>query len=252
MQQDINKEKVQKGFVKSVQTYRKHAIVQEAIAARLINELQKLGNHSFSKVLEIGCGPGVLTEKFFRHFTADQYFANDIVNEYKSVLHQLNPKIEFFGADIENTELPQNLDLIISSSTFQWFSDLEQFLQKAHQALHPDSYLVFSTFGPDNYREIKEVKGKGLQYLSFGKHEKILSQHFDITWSEKESIKRFFKSPLGVLHHMKLTGVNGIPGKAWTKSDLQKFEEDYIDLFGNDLGVPLTYQPLYFIARPKK
>ena len=51
---------------------------------------------------------------------------------------------------------------------------------------------------------------------------------------------------------MKLTGVNGIPGKAWTKSDLQKFEKDYIDLFGNDLGVPLTYQPLYFIARPKK
>jgi hypothetical protein len=51
---------------------------------------------------------------------------------------------------------------------------------------------------------------------------------------------------------MKQTGVNGIPGKVWTKSDLNRFEEDYIDLFGTELGVPLTYQPIYFIAKPKK
>ena len=118
--------------------------------------------------------------------------------------------------------------------------------------LNPDGYLVFSTFGPDNYREIREVNGKGLNYLSFGKHIKLLSEKFDIVWSERETITRHFATPLGVLSHMKQTGVNGIPGKAWTKSDLRKFEEDYQDLFGIDLGVPLTYQPLYFIAKPKK
>lgn len=250
--QQINKEQVQKGFVKSIETYRKHAIVQEAIASRLINELSRQPATKFPKVLEIGCGPAVLTEKYFQHFDADIYYANDIVEEYASILTDINPKIQFLPGDIESMELPSSLDLVISSSTFQWFNNLDEFLSKIHDILNPNGYLVFSTFGPDNYREIREVNGKGLNYLSFGKHVKLLSEKFDIIWSERENITRYFANPLGVLSHMKQTGVNGIPGKAWTKSDLRKFEEDYQDLFGIDLGVPLTYQPLYFIAKPKK
>lgn len=250
--QNINKDQVQKGFVKSIETYRKHAIVQEAIAARLINELLRLRISRFSKVLEIGCGPAVLTEKFFQQFDADLYYANDIVEEYSDVLTSIHSDIKFLGGDIESMDLPDSLDLIISSSTFQWFNNLDDFLSKIHKALKPNGLLVFSTFGPDNYREIREVNGKGLNYLSFGKHEKLLAEKFEIIWSDKETITRFFSNPLGVLAHMKQTGVNGIPGKAWTKSDLRKFEEDYDDLFGTELGVPLTYQPLYFIAKPKK
>lgn len=250
--QNINKNLVQKGFVKSIETYRKHAIVQEAIASRLINELKRKIGTKFKKVLEIGCGPAVLTEKFFQRFDSEVYYANDIVNEYAEVLSHIHPKIKFLAGDIEVVELPSSLDLIISSSTFQWFNSLEDFLNKAHTALSPEGFLVFSTFGPDNYREIREINNKGLNYLSFGNHEKILSKQFDIIWSDKETITRFFSSPLGVLHHMKQTGVNGIPGKAWTKSDLKNFEERYQDLFGTELGVPLTYQPLYFIAKPKK
>ena len=250
--QNINKDKVQKGFVKSIETYRKHAIVQEAIASRLINELLRQPVSHFSKVLEIGCGPAVLTDKFFQKFNTDLYYANDIVEEYSDILSSIHSDIQFLGGDIESMDLPDSLDLIISSSTFQWFNNLDGFLTKIHKALQPDGLLVFSTFGPDNYREIREVNGKGLNYLSFGKHERLLSDKFEIIWSDKEIITRFFSDPFGVLYHMKQTGVNGIPGKAWTKSDLKNFKEDYQDLFGTDLGVPLTYQPLYFIAKPKK
>jgi malonyl-ACP O-methyltransferase BioC len=250
--QKINKESVQKSFVKSIETYRKHAIVQEAIASRLVNELLNIKKDNFKRVLEIGCGPAVLTEKFFRHFQVAEYFANDIVEEYKEVIQSIDTSIQFYGGDIESLSLPKNLDLVISSSTFQWFSDLKLFLDKIYDALLPQSLLVFSSFGPDNYREIRDVEGKGLNYLSFGKHERLLSDKFEIIWSDRETITRYFANPLGVLRHMKQTGVNGIPGKAWTKSDLKRFEDDYSDLFGTELGVPLTYQPIYFIAKPKK
>jgi len=249
--QKINKDKVQKGFVKSITTYRKHAIVQEAIASRLIAEMRWRCPEHHHSVLEIGCGPAVLTEKFFQFFDADTYLANDIVEEYAPVLEALNPKIQFMGGDIESSELPQNLDLILSGSTFQWFHDLDAFLQKCHTALSKNGFLAFSSFGPENYREIRAVEGSGLNYLSFNEHLKLLEKHFDVIWSEKEIITRHFPEPIEVLHHMKRTGVNGLPGKVWTKTDLKNFEERYKDLFGIELGVPLSYQPIYFIAKPK-
>jgi malonyl-ACP O-methyltransferase BioC len=250
--QKVNKNKVQKGFIKSIETYRKHAIVQEAIASRLIGELRNISNTDFVAVMEIGCGPAVLTEKFFNFFNSNKYYANDIVEEYEDALTSLNPNIKFLGGDVEQLNLPAPLDLIISSSTFQWFNNLEAFLKKSYDALNSNGYLVFSTFGPDNYREIKDVENRGLKYISFAKHERLLSKYFDILWSDRETITKYFPSPLNVLNHMKQTGVNGLPGKAWTKSDLKRFTEDYEDLFGTELGVPLTYQPLYFIAKPKK
>jgi len=250
-QQEINKEKVQKGFVKSITTYRKHAIVQEAIASRLIAEMRWRCPVHHPSVLEIGCGPAVLTEKYFQFFDADSYLANDIVGEYAPVLEALNPKIQFMAGDIEASELPQELDLILSGSTFQWFNNLDAFLKKCHAALSKTGFLAFSSFGPENYREIRSVEGSGLNYLSFGEHQKLLEKYFDIVWCEKEIITRHFTEPIEVLHHMKRTGVNGLPGKVWTKTDLKKFEERYKDLYGTELGVPLSYQPIYFIAKPK-
>ncbi|WP_421919345.1 malonyl-ACP O-methyltransferase BioC [Marinifilum sp.] len=250
--QGINKDIIHKSFVKSIETYRKHAIVQEAIASRLINELLRIKDGHFKNVLEIGCGPAVLTDKFFAHFQADIYHANDIVLEYKEILQRIDSSIHFFGGDIESHDLPENLDLVISSSTFQWFSDLESFLSKVYDVLLPESLLVFSSFGPDNFREIRDLEGNGLNYLSFAKHERMLSKKFEILWCDKENITRYFSNPFAVLKHMKQTGVNGISSKVWTKGYLQRFEEDYDDLFGTELGVPLTYQPIYFIAKPKK
>lgn len=250
--QKINKTRVKKGFVKSIETYRKHAIVQEAIASRLINKLSSISKGNFTRVLEIGCGPAILTEKFFSNFAVEQYLANDIVSEYADILDNIDSNIQFLNGDIEAINLPRELDLIISSSTLQWLSDLELFLEHVFESLKSESYLVFSSFGPDNYREIREVEGKGLDYLTFAKHERLLSKHFDVIWSDRENIIRYFSSPMAVLQHMKQTGVNGIPGKAWNKSDLNKFIEKYQDLFGTELGVPLTYQPIYFIAKPKK
>lgn len=212
-QQKINKDKVQKGFVKSITTYRKYAIVQEAIASRLIAEMRWRCPEHHSSILEIGCGPAVLTEKYFQFFDADTYLANDIVEEYAPLLESLNPKIQFMAGDIETKAFPQKFDLILSGSTFQWFNNLDAFLEKCAKALNPNGFLAFSCFGPENYREIRSVDGSGLDYLSFNEHLRLLEKYFDLVWSEKEIITRHFPEPIGVLHHMKRTGVNGLPEK---------------------------------------
>ncbi|MFA8436688.1 MAG: malonyl-ACP O-methyltransferase BioC [Marinifilaceae bacterium] len=249
MQEKIDKLKVKKGFGKSVATYRRNAFVQEAIASRLTNVLETFLGKQTGRILEIGCGPGVMTEKVIQHFQFEKYFANDIVDQYDEVIRSIHPKLEFLPGDVEKIDLPKPLDLVVSSSTFQWFQHLDSFLDKLHDSLQPGGILAFSSFGPENFREIRAVEGTGLNYLPFGKVERMLSQKFEILWGEKEILTHYFENPLSILKHMKLTGVNSLQEKPWTRSDMMRFEENYNDLFGMDLGVPLTYQPIYFIVR---
>ena len=52
-----------------------------------------------------------------------------------------------------------------------------------------------------------------------------------------------FNSPKDVLKHLQATGVNAIEAKAWTKSDLLKFENGYNNLCSK--RATLTYNPIY-------
>ena len=55
---------VKKHFEKSMEDYDKNAVVQRLIAGKLIDELVKIKT-SFSDVLELGSGTGLLTKEFF-------------------------------------------------------------------------------------------------------------------------------------------------------------------------------------------
>jgi malonyl-CoA O-methyltransferase len=68
--------------------------------------------------------------------------------------------------DIEQLNLPQSLDAVISSSALQWMTDLPALLQRIHDALKPNAYFGFSTFGSDNLTEIKQLTGQGLNYIA--------------------------------------------------------------------------------------
>lgn len=248
----IDKKRVKQGFGKSATTYRKYAVVQDFIADRLMSELHKHIPKSITKTLEIGCGPGILTQKMISQFHTKHYWANDIVEDHNDEILEINNQIHFLPGDIESITLPGELDLVISSSTFQWLHNLDLFLTNLYHHISDNGILAFTTFGPENYREIRMVEGSGLDYLSWNNLSELLSHHYNILWSDKEIITRHFETPRQILQHMKLTGVNGIPGKVWTPSRLKRFQSDYIDMFGTPMGVPLTYQPFYFILSPKK
>ena len=52
-----------------------------------------------------------------------------------------------------------------------------------------------------------------------------------------------FETPIDVLKHLQLTGVNGIESRTWTKKDLISFENAYKNLCNK--RAMLTYNPIY-------
>ena len=245
----IDKALVAQRFAKAGQSYIEQAVVQKQISAQLFEYLKMYCPQSLPSVLEIGCGSGNLTHLFHSYFQVDQLFLNDLyadVDQHFSTIEN----IAWLIGDIEQLHLPQSLDAVISSSALQWMTDLPTLLHRIHDALKPNAYFGFSTFGSDNLTEIKQLTGQGLNYISLEFLKRQLEQqNFEVLFIEQEVKQIYFDHPKSVLQHLKATGVTSTAqSHRWTKQSLQQFYLDYQQFYGEQ-GFSLTYHPIYVIAR---
>ncbi len=251
-----DKSRVQHSFFKSMFSYNQHAEVQARMAEELLESLRRIHPAGFSRALEIGCGSGLSTERLLKSFPVATLYANDLVGECQIVIDDIfrqypHGTFTFLRGDIEAiADLPGDLDLVLSNATFQWLHDFDGFVARLKERLKPGGLLAFSTFGPENCREIRELTGNSLPYRSYGDVLASVRTHFEVIMSSEEFAPLHFASPMDVLRHLRLTGVNGVSSqKQWTKSDLAHFERAYRERFGAFERVPLTYHPLLFIVR---
>lgn len=246
----MNKELIRKRFHKASKTYSSEAIIQNKIAKKLIEEIIVLGERNFDSILEIGCGTGLLSKEINRSFEFNTLNLNDICQihlEDKS----LSELVNYFEGDAENITLPNNQDLIISSSTLQWFNNLESFYSKINSLLSSNGLFAFSSFSKENFIEIKTITNQGLDYISFEENKILLEKNFEIIYSYQDIIKLYFSTPKEILVHLRNTGVNAINSPNWTKGKLIHFIEGYEKFYIKNKGYCLTYNPYYFICKKK-
>lgn len=252
-----DKQIVHRCFSRTLGTYNRQAFVQQQTASKLAGLLLNLNRKHFKRVLEIGCGTGFLTQKILSNSSVGEYMLNDLVDSaFKEVRHATAGfnfgRYKFIPGDAETTAFPNNLDAVFSSSSFQWFNDLESFISRMYGLLNSDGIIAFSTFGEDNFREIKTILNVGLNYKTLPEIISFVKPNFDIIHAEEWRQQEQFQCPNAVLKHMKLTGVNGLKRGSFGKAKLLTFDEKYRQLFSNkDKSVNLTYHPIIIIAQKK-
>ena len=238
-------------------SFRRHAdatVIQPDMAKELVrlllHETQKT---SFPKVLELGCGSFPLAPILLDHVSVDRFVANDLVPVQETVRKAMQElpigECEYLQGDMEEVDLPCGQELIISNAAFQWLADPEVFLPRLVKMLAPGGVLAFSTFGPENLREIRELTGVSLKYLSGSDYSGILARDGTILCQEERLSTVAFDSPADILRHLKHTGVNALVRRSWTKTDLREFSDTYRAKFGKDGHVEITYHPVYVIFR---
>ncbi|NTV98690.1 MAG: malonyl-ACP O-methyltransferase BioC [Chlorobiaceae bacterium] len=248
----IDKQLVRERFERSLRSYAKHAVVQNRMASDLSEMVfRQCGRGPFGRVFEVGSGTGALTLELLKRCRAESYFANDIVEESRIFLEDVFERFPvgefgFVAGDIESGgAIPECLDLVVSNATMQWLGDLEGFFRRIRSHVRPGGVLAFSTFGPMNMQEIASIEQTGLPYLSIGEITELAGKYFDIAECREEQVKLEFTTPEAVLRHIRLTGVNGVSRKTWTKGRYRQFLDCYLERFPSGEGVSLTYHPIY-------
>lgn len=255
-------------FASNLTRYNSLAVVQDQICDQLAEMIARhCGDRKIVKAMEIGSGTGFLTRRLVAQLPDAEWFINDIVPQSARFVAPIvgERKVEYIWGDAEKLEIPLDLDLIASASTVQWFDSLNGFIAKAAKSLDTSGILALSTFGANNFIEIKTVTGQGLQYYSPEQIGEMLNTcGLEVLQVQEYSRKLYFSSPLEVLKHIKYTGVNSLRRERWGKRELFEFEQQYRDLFSDSTQtsaaiqneaqstqnvVSLTYNPILIIAR---
>ncbi len=248
----LDKNLVRLRFARSLDSYDQAAEIQASMAATLMKTLLGMAGTDFPRVLEAGCGTGILTTLLEQSLHYQELLLVDLVPECET-FHQNRPRSRFLAGDMECLPLPQGLDLCVSNAVFQWFAQPALFLRHLAQALRPGGMLAFTTFGPQNLQEVAELTGHGLAYPSRKAWEMMLRQEgYEILRQEESLSLLRFPRPADVLRHLKATGVTatGQGAPPWTRGKLQAFQEEYARRFPEPGGqVRLTYHPLLFLAK---
>lgn len=240
-------------FSKAIDSYDKEAHVQRQIAFRMTVLLNTYLKAPCRQLLEVGCGTGIYSRMLLSLLRPEKAVFNDICPEMENYLADiLTEEIVFHHGDAENSSFRDGQDLITSCSTLQWFAEPGLFFGRCHNMLNKEGYLAFSTFGPGNMHEISSLTGTSLYYHSKKMLEEMLSPDFEIIYSEEEIITLNFATPLRVLYHLKHTGVTAVKKEVWTKKNLSDFCHSYAEKYQHGQSVPLTYHPIYLIAKKKE
>lgn len=239
----MDKDRIAAAFARAAQSYEREALAQRVIVERLMSLVPR--GH-YRRVLEIGCGTGLLTRRIEETFAPREFFINDLCRDMAAAC-PVNSV--FLSGDAEVLEFPGRFDAIFSASAMQWFRDPAAFIGRAAGLLNPGGILALSTFAPENLPELNSLTGNGLQTPSLEALNEMLAPFFDLLTLEGESIALTFPDPPSVLRHLRETGVNGLAEAGWQPTRLRALCRDYQARFSVPGGVRLTYAPIYLIAR---
>ena len=88
-----------------------------------------------------------------------------------------------------------------------------------------------------------------MSYFGESEWREMLEPAFEVVKIAKEQKTVWFKSVDEVLQHLRRTGVNGNSRQQWSAGTKQQFVDCYQQMFAQDGKLPLSYQPIYIVAR---
>jgi malonyl-CoA O-methyltransferase len=150
---DARKQRISDAFGAAAAHYEDHAGPQRFAAGLVADLAQRQHPGGAARILEIGCGTGLLTRDIQTHWQAADLTATDIS---PGMLAQAAAQGRVAGAFLTmDGEAPVFegpwFDLILSSLAFQWFDDLPTAIARLVALLRPGGSLIFSTMGRGSF-----------------------------------------------------------------------------------------------------
>lgn len=148
-------DRIRTAFGAAAEHYEAHAGVQRTVAQTLAQLARNQPLPARPRILEIGCGTGLLTRELRAIFPDAEMTVTDLSPAMVAQASR-DPALaaRFLVMDGEHPDFDAPwFDLIVSSLAFQWFADLPAALARLYGLLRPGGCLMFATMAQDSFCE---------------------------------------------------------------------------------------------------
>lgn len=246
----IDKTLVEERFADAGTSYDSHAEAQALIARTLAAMLDDKDTRALltapgSRILEAGCGTGMLTRRLPALAPDAGLTLLDVV---PAPSFDLPAGARYVRADAETAirDVPDSsLDIIVSASAMQWFNSPERFVAECVRTLRPGGMAALSTFGRSNMHEVSAASGVGLHLCDAATWRAALAAMpgVEVVCLAESTLVCRFGSAMELLRHLSLTGVNAITRGGNARATAAALRPAADGLY------TLSYQPIYLLLR---
>ncbi|HUD91025.1 methyltransferase domain-containing protein [Sphingobium sp.] len=216
---DARKQRISDAFGAAAGHYEAHAGPQRLAATLVADIARRQMPGGVARILEIGCGTGLLTRDIQTRWPGAELIATDIS---PGMLEQAASHGRVAGRFLTmDGEAPPFdgpwFDLILSSLAFQWFDDLPAAITRLAGLLRPGGSLIFSTMGHGSFAAWRAAhaacgEASGVpDYPSLDVLRAMLAGHAD-AFAFEETVALEGKGARALIAHLKGIGAV-VPGE---------------------------------------
>ena len=151
-----DKQRIAAAFSAAVASYEAAAEAQDLAASRLTERVLALPRPSAPRVLEVGCGTGLLTRRLLPAI-GGSWLITDIapamVDATRATLPTQSAEFRVMDGEHPDGIAPGGIDLVVSNLAAQWFADLPGALTALETCLAPGGRLLLTTLGWQSFGE---------------------------------------------------------------------------------------------------
>lgn len=261
----VDKRRVRRAFDEAAATYDAAAVLQSEVCSRMLSRLAyiKLDPRA---ILDAGCGTGNAVGALMSRYAGRPLIALDLALamagharrrlRWWQALPGLRPPLCAVCGDLEELPLArESIGLVWSNLALQWLNELPRALAEMHRVLAPGGLLMFSTFGPDTLKELREAYRGTDRHTHVNRFidmhdigDMLIAAGYADPVMDMEQVTLTYDTVRDLMRDLKSIGAQnatrGRPGGLSGKSALRAVERNY-ERHRREGKLPATFEVVY-------